>query len=148
MEFVNLRANFVAAACLILSVVVVRPLLAAKSKPAGPAGTDRDYIMALAAADRFLHAWQTQDHEAGLLMLSDTAKQHTSENYLQTFFAPGASAQQAFEIGRGKKLRGGRYVFAVTLFNIREDRKRAHPRFSQLIVIRTGKDDWLVDKLP
>ena len=33
--------------------------------------TDRDYVSALSAANRFLQAWQTQDHEAGLLLLTD-----------------------------------------------------------------------------
>jgi hypothetical protein len=122
--------------------------LPAKTKASASPGTDRDYISALAAANRFLHAWQTQDHETGLLMLSDTAKHLTSEDRLNAFFSPGLAAQQAFEIGRGKKLKAGRYAFPVALFEIRGDRKWTHPRFSQLIVIRTGNEDWAVDKLP
>src|SRR5713226_7089281 len=109
--------------------------------------SDRGYIAALAAANRFLQAWQNQDHETGLLMLTDTAKHHTSEDRLQEFFSPGPATQQAFEISRGKKLKPGRYTFPVALFEIREDQKWIRPRFSQIIVIRTGKDDWAIDKL-
>ena len=46
----------------------------------------REYVEALAAANRFLHAWQSQDHEGGLLMLTDEAKRRASEDRLQKFF--------------------------------------------------------------
>ena len=76
--------------------------------------SDRGYISALAAANRFLQAWQNQDHETGLLMLTDDAKQHSSEERMEAFFSSGADA--AYEIARGKKMKAGRYAFPVTLF--------------------------------
>jgi hypothetical protein len=100
----------------------------------------------LAAANRFLHAWQVQDHETGLVMLSDAAKRGTSVERLQSFFSPGPEA--AFEIHRGKKLKAGRYAFPTMLFTSISERKRMQPRLSLLIVTRTSKDDWAVDKLP
>ncbi len=39
---------------------------------------DAGYVSALAAANRFLQAWQNQDHETGLIMLTDDAKEHSS----------------------------------------------------------------------
>lgn len=107
---------------------------------------DQDYIAALAAANRFLQAWQSQDHETVVLLLTDKVKQHTKEEALDAFFAPSPRTQQAYEISSGKKLAPGRYVFAVTLFNSGAA-KPAH-RFSRLIVTRAGKNDWAIDKLP
>ncbi len=47
---------------------------------------ERDYVVALATANRFLQAWQTHDQETGLLLLSDSAKLHTSPDVLEAFF--------------------------------------------------------------
>jgi hypothetical protein len=104
---------------------------------------DRDYASALAAANRFLAAWQAQDRENGLVMLTEAAKQHVSEDRLEEFFSPGTDA--AYEISRGRKMDSGRYVFPVTLF---EAGHRARPRVSQMIVVESSQDDWAVDRLP
>jgi hypothetical protein len=109
---------------------------------------DREYVAALASANRFLTAWQTQDHEAGIILLTDAAKRQVSEDRLQAFFAPGAEIQQGYEINRGKKLGAGRYIFPIALFEVGPDHKWVHPRFSQIVVVDTGKDDWAIDKLP
>jgi hypothetical protein len=112
----------------------------------GPAG-ESDYVAALATANRFLHAWQTRDEVTGILMLTDNAKKHTSEENIGIFFSTAASP--AYEIARGKKIRTGRYVFPIALFDLPQnphDPKRA--RQLQLVVCRTGKDDWAIDKLP
>jgi hypothetical protein len=123
--------------------------LSAKNKHSAATGLlDREYVSALASANRFLSAWQTQDHEAGIILLTDAAKQHVSEDRMQAFFAPGSSIQEGYEISRGKKLKPGRYVFPVALFEIGPDHKWVHPRFSQITVVNTGKDDWAIDKLP
>jgi hypothetical protein len=132
-----------------LCLVPVAGAFAAQTKPAATTATDPGYISALAAANHFLHAWQTQDHETGLLMLTDAAKQHTSEDRLRTFFSPGPGAQQAFEINRGKRLKTGRYFFPVVLFEVIPGARQSHhPSYSQIVVIRTGTDDWAIDKLP
>ena len=119
----------------------------AKPKPQKAASPDPSYIAALATVDHFLHAWQVQDHETGLLMLTDAAKRHTSEEHLQEFFSPGSATQQAYEIGHGTRLKLGRYSFPVTLVVAGPGRDLSR-RFSQIIVIRTSKEDWAVDKLP
>jgi hypothetical protein len=122
--------------------------LSAKSKHSTTGLIDREYVAALACANRFLAAWQTQDHENGIILLTDSAKHQVSEDRLQAFFTPGSSIQQGYEISRGKKLKPGRYSFPVTLFEIGSDHKWVHPRSSQIVVVNTGKDDWAVDKLP
>ena len=108
---------------------------------------DLGYISALAAANRFLQAWQNQDHETGLLMLTDDAKQHSSEDRMESFFSSGTDA--AYEIARGRKIKTGRYSFPVILFpfhsgTIKSDR----PQKSEIVVVRTGKDEWAIDRLP
>lgn len=112
----------------------------AKSRAKSSTPLDRDYVSALGTANRFLQAWQAQDHESGLLMLTDNAKKLTSEEKLEQLFSSGTPA--GFEIGRGKRLKDGRYNFPVTLF------VHSRPRTSQIIVIKSGKDDWAVDKAP
>jgi hypothetical protein len=113
-------------------------------KPAAVPG--REYRAALSAADRFLHAWQSEDQETGLLMLSDSAKRRASEDVLSEFFASGTGA--AYEIGRGKELKGGRYSFPVVLYFVAAKERRARARDSVIVVTHNGKDDWVVDRLP
>ncbi len=134
-----------------LALVFVPPLpsAVARTKPQ-PAAFDRNYASALAAADRFLHAWQTQDEEAGLLLLTDRARQHTNEDRLRDFFSSGRTLNPGFEIGRGTKLSAMRYKFPVALFSgdpthLRQTRR---PQACTLIVVRLGRDDWAIDKLP
>jgi hypothetical protein len=110
---------------------------------------DPDYVIALSAANHFLHAWQTNDQETGILMLTDRLKQKTSQDLLSVFFSSTSYARQSFEIGRGRKLGPGRYRFPVTLFqNSGKATKMMRPQSSTLVVIRAGKDDWAIDRLP
>ena len=105
---------------------------------------DPSYSSALAAANRFLHAWQTQDHETGIMMLTDVARQRVSPERLQEFFSPGPAA--AFEIQHGKRVNGDKYTFPVALFGV--SRQRARPHVSNIVITRAGRDDWEVQKLP
>lgn len=104
---------------------------------------DPSYSSALAAANHFLHAWQTQDHETGIMMLTDGARQHSSADQLQEFFSP--AGQAAYEIQRGKRLKGGEYVFPVVLFGVSQN---SQPHSCRLVVVRTAKDEWAVNRLP
>jgi hypothetical protein len=134
--------------------IVVAFLLVQSSLPAlartklRPVTPDRDYASALGIADRFLHAWQMQDPESGLLLLTDRVRQHTDESQLRDFFSSRRSLSPGFEIGRGKKLSGTRYKFPVALFpaDSTHERRAKHP--FTLIVVRIGRDDWAIDKLP
>src|SRR5262249_30377015 len=108
----------------------------------------RDYVAALALANRFLSAWQNQDEETGLLMLTQEAKRHSSEDRLQDFFVPEAATRRSYEIARGRRVRAGLYSFSVTLLEANSQRHGIQPRYSQIVVVRTGKDDWAIDKLP
>ena len=120
------------------------PLSFARTATKAPTAADPSYHSALAAANRFLHAWQTQDHEAGLMMLSDAARQRVSPEKLQEFFSPGPEA--AFEIQHGHRIKGGGYAFPVVLFGVSSPMSR--PRVCSIVLIRAGKDEWVVDRLP
>lgn len=130
---------------LLIFLAFCTPVVAASGRPA-PRSVDQDYIAALVAANRFLQAWQNQDHETAILLLTDRVKQHTKEERLEAFFTPAAHSQQAYEITSGKKLGPGHYVFRVTLFS--SGQKSACPHPSQLVIIRAGKNDWAVDRMP
>jgi hypothetical protein len=126
-----------------LSVAAAARTRAGRSHPA----RDDEYIFALAAANRFLQAWQTHDQETGVLLLTNAAKQHCSEDRLNSLFS--SNSQAAYEIGRGRKLRGTRYLFPVTIFahaHARSGSVRVH--HSDLIITKMGRADWAVDKLP
>ena len=109
----------------------------------------QDYISALATADHFLDAWQTQDEESGILLVTDHFRQRTSEGTMHNFFA-SPTARTSYEIGRGRKLASGRYEFPVALFqpSSRNGRKWMRPLTSTLTVVRSGKSEWAIDNLP
>ena len=136
----------------ILALLLAQPFptaLAARPKPR-TATFDRDYASALATADRFLHAWQTQDEESGLLLLTDRVRQHTDENKLRDFFSSGRNYSPGYEIGRGRRLSAARYKFPVALFagDAGHPHRPRRPQAYALIVVRIGREDWAIDKLP
>jgi hypothetical protein len=140
-----LRRRVLAVAIAVLIVQLV-PRAMARTRPR-LAAFDKDYSSALATADRFLHAWQTQDAESGILLMSDRARQGTQETRVHDFFF--AERSGSFEIGRGRKLAVGRYEFPVALFAADAARIReARPKMVSLIVVKVGHDDWAVDQLP
>jgi hypothetical protein len=133
-------------ASLILSMLLILFLLvsplAAKTQPAG--GLDAGYVSALGAADRFLQAWQSGDAENGLALLTSHAKEKATTDVVGRFFSnPGPSA---YEIGRGKLLKRGRYEFPVVLVGTSKNHSRR--RFSSILIVDTGRNDWAVDTLP
>lgn len=133
-------------AALLLALALALPAAAKSKASAAPGG---EYVAALATANRLLHAWQVQDQEAGLLLLTDAAKKHTSEDHLDRFFSSVGSSQEGFEINRGKRLRAGRYRFPVALWQTVPGKDhQPRSRFSEIVVVRTGKDEWAIDKLP
>jgi hypothetical protein len=117
---------------------------AGKAKIASP---DPDYVLALSVADHFLQAWESRDYEAGVVMLTDVAKQGISESQLDELFGAEKSGSRGFEVAHGKKLHQGRYEFPVVLFEGAKA-KNAASRFSRLVVVREGKNEWVIDQLP
>ncbi len=126
------------------------PSLCAGSKTTQPNSrvTGADYALALAAADRFLQAWQSGDIESGTVMLTRQAKQKTTPEELDRLFS--SSTPTAYEIERGKFVGYGRgygsYEFPIVLFCASSSKPRR--RFSKIVLLNTGNRDWAVDKLP
>jgi len=116
--------------------------LAAKTLPAP--GLESGYVSALAAADRFLHAWQSGDLENGMVLLSGHAKEMATADAVEKFFSN--SVPSGYEIGRGKLIKPGRYLFPVVF--VTASKNRARRKFSTILIVDTGGNDWAVDKLP
>ena len=132
---------------LFLSSLLSTSVAARNKHSSTPQVPDPEYTSALAAANRFLQAWQNQDHETGLLMLTDIAKQNSSEDRLEIFFSSGHDA--AYEIARGRKLKAGRYAFPVALFaSGAGTTKSVRPQKSEIVVVHAGKGEWAIDRLP
>ncbi len=110
-------------------------------KPADP--SDPGYVFALGAANHFLHAWQSADLENGTVLLSDGIRRAQNADKLEEFFSSGKD--RGFEIARGHG-HAGRYSFPVVLVTSRGS--KITRRTSEIILIETGKNDWVVDKLP
>ena len=129
---------------LCLSLPLLPSPLAAKTRPAR--ALEPGYAEALAAADHFLQAWQSGDVENGMVLLSSHAKETATTDVVERFFSnPGPAA---YEIGRGKLLKRGRYEFPIVLVSGASSNIRARRRFSSLVMVDAGKIDWAVDKLP
>jgi hypothetical protein len=101
------------------------------------------YVFALAAANHFMHAWQTGDLENGTVLLSDGIRRSQNADTLEQFFSTGT--ERAFEITRGHG-DGGRYSFPVVLVTPRGF--HISRKFSEITLVEAGKNDWVVDKLP
>jgi hypothetical protein len=108
--------------------------------------SDPNYLFALATANRYLQAWQSGDVETGTALLTSHAKEKVTTDILEGIFS--TSGPLAYEIGRGKMLRRGRYEFPVVLVGPASIRKQTRRRFSNIVVLNTGNNDWTVDKLP
>jgi len=110
------------------------------------APSDPGYVFALAAANHFLHDWQTGDAENGMVMLSDSLRHSQGADRVEEFFSNATN--RAFEITRGKG-HAGRYIFPVVLVTPRgSSSTRITRKFSEIVLIDAGKNDWVVDKLP
>ena len=121
--------------------------LAANTRPARSADRallDSGYVPALAAADHFLQAWQAGDTENGLALLTSSAKQEATAERMERFFSAPPSA---YEIGRGKLVKHGRYEFPLALVSGTK-KNRVRRRLCNLVIVNTANNDWAVDKLP
>lgn len=127
-----------------LCLLIALPALGAKSRSEG---LDSGYGSALAVADRFLQAWQSGDVEHGMVLLSSHAKESATAEDVERFFLGAGAA--AFEITRGKALKHDRYEFPIVLISSGGSKNgRLRRRFTSIVVVNTGHNDWAVDKLP
>jgi hypothetical protein len=107
--------------------------------------TDAGYVFALAAANHFLHAWQTGDLESGMVLLSDGLRHSQNADQIEDLFSNAKTKIRSFEItvGHGNP---GRYTFPIVLVTPKGN--HITRKFSDITMIEAGKNDWVVDKLP
>jgi hypothetical protein len=81
-----------------------------------------------------------------MVLLSDSLRHSQDADRVEEFFSNATN--RAFEIARGKG-HSGRYRFPVVLVTLRgSSSTRITRKFSEIVLIDTGKNDWVVDKLP
>jgi hypothetical protein len=107
------------------------------------APSDPDYVLALAAANHFLHACQIGDIEHGMVQLSDGVRRTQNAQTVEKFFSDAKG--QAFEISRGHG-QPGRYSFPVVLVGTQGS--LIIRKTTEVVVMEIGKNDWVIDKLP
>ena len=78
-----------------------------------------------------------------MVQLSDGIRHSQNADTLEQFFSNASN--RAFEINRGSG-RQGRYSFPVVLVTLRGS--HLSRKFSEVVLVETGKNDWVVDKLP
>jgi hypothetical protein len=107
--------------------------------------SDSGYVFALAAANHFLHAWQTGDLESGMVLLSNGLRHSQNAEQMEDFFSGTSTKIRSFEITRGHG-NPGRYTFPIVLVTPKGN--HITRKFSEITVIEAGTNDWVVDKLP
>lgn len=107
--------------------------------------SEAGYVFALAAANHFLHAWQTGDLESGTVLLSDGLRQSQNADQMEDFFSNARTKTRSFEITSAHG-HPGHYTFPIVLLTPRGS--HINRKFSEITLIEAGKNDWVVDKLP
>ena len=79
-----------------------------------------------------------------MVLLSDGIRHSQNADKFEEFFS--SATERAFEIRTGRGNRG-RYSFPVVLVTPRGS-SHVKRRFSEIILVETGKNDWVIDKLP
>jgi hypothetical protein len=138
-----LSVNIRPACFFLLTILLVTPVWSRSHKPEIP--TDAGYIFALAAANHFMHAWQTGDLENGMVLLSDGLRHSQSADQMEDFFSNAGVLVRSFEITTGHG-HPGHYTFPIVLVTPRGS--HIARKFSEITLIEAGKNDWVVDKLP
>src|SRR5476649_354165 len=86
----------------------------AQRAPARAVRVDDGYILALSAADQFLHAWVNRDAVEGRATLTPAAVARVPADQLTTYFQGVSSPHhESFEIGPGHKMSPTSYSFDV-----------------------------------
>jgi len=125
-------------------------------RPAAPASSaavtvDDGYILALGVADGFMHAWAARDLAAAKTLLSPAAlKKHSAGDLASLIQGTSSPHHQSYEIGPGRKLSAAKYAFDVIEYDYLTGMNAHDPRPtpSQIVVIQSGANAWLVDEFP
>lgn len=118
---------------------------------ATPPRVDKDYLLALNVADRYLGAWLDRDSERGVQLLTPGFKKNRALGDLYQIFSGLSNPHhQAFEIAGAQRLDKDTFRFQVWLYLYytgEDPPAKDRPAPLALDVVRTGPDQWLVDNL-
>ena len=123
----------------------------AQRAPATATRVDDHYILALSAADQFLHAWATRDVDAGRATLTPAALKRYSAEEITTFFQGVSSPHhESFEVGPGRAVSPTTYEFDVIQYEYLTNMNFSGPRPTpaRLVVVQVTPDTWLVNEFP
>ena len=113
------------------------------------ASPSSDYLEATRVADAFLCAWRSREGETGLVLISRRLRSEAKgESWLRQFVVGISNPHhEAFEVGRGIKGNGQRYVFPVTLYEYYDGEPTGYAYSSKMEIVLDG-ETWKVDHLP
>lgn len=116
-----------------------------------PVIVDDNYILALNAADEFLHAWATRDAVAGRATLTPAAiKRHSPDDLAMVFQGVSSPHHESFEIGPGRRLSATKYAFDVIeyAYMTKMGARDPRPTPARIVVVQVAPEKWLVDEFP
>lgn len=111
---------------------------------------ERDYVLALGTADRFLAAWNVRDQDRGLKLVSTNVKKRYTESQIREYVGGISNPHHAaFEVLDGKRVKGG-FEFRVRLYEhfTAERQVSELPGAARIRLVKVGPEDWRVDNLP
>jgi hypothetical protein len=123
------------------------PAPAARAQPSW----DADYVAALAAANRFCHAWRQRDLRAGKDLLSTRIKRTFPEARIRDALVGAPNPEHAaFELSDGERVEDGRVVFRLRLFFRYAGRAadRIEAPSERIVLVRDAAGQWHVDEFP
>jgi hypothetical protein len=111
-----------------------------------------DYVFALNAADRFLHAWLMGDYKDGMQFTSDDLKKNVSQEDLNIFFSGKSTPNHlAYEVVGWSYVDENTIKFHIWLYEYitaPSINPIDQPEPFYIEVVRGEKDSWFVNTLP
>lgn len=113
---------------------------------------DGNYVFALNAVDRFLHAWLMRDYKQGVKCITKKLKERVSKQELKRFFTGTSNPYHvAYEVVGWKYINDDEIRFNVWLYEYIEGESFSpirHPEPFYIEAVRVGDEKWLIDTLP
>jgi hypothetical protein len=113
---------------------------------------DGNYVFALNAVDRFLHAWLVRDYKQGVKYITKELKERASKEELKIFFKGTSNPYHvAYEVVGWKYINDETIRFNVWLYEYIEGESFnpiRHPEPFNIEAVRVEDEKWLINTLP
>jgi hypothetical protein len=113
---------------------------------------DKNYLLALNTADKFLIAWLNRDYKNGTELLTEKVKNSLKQEDLMMFFTGVSNPHhQGFEIMGKEYVDENTFRFEVWLYEYytgETPRPTERPDSYSFDVIKVNENTWLVNNLP